>query len=64
LEVRSPNRLLGRLRQATPPVIVRVENNLVLLDPRTVLIEQDALLLSILKSALNNNLSQSAAISI
>lgn len=64
LEVRSPNRLVGRLRQATPPVIVRVENNLILLDPRTVLIEQDALLLSILKSALDNNPSQRAAISI
>ncbi len=64
LEVRSPNRLLEHLRQTTPPVIVRVENNLVLLDPRTVLIEQDPLLLSILKSAPDNLLSHSAAISI
>ena len=33
--------LAARLRQASPPVIGRIENDEVLLDPRTVLAEQD-----------------------
>jgi L-seryl-tRNA(Ser) seleniumtransferase len=37
LDVRSPARFLERLRQASPPVIARTENDKVLLDPRTVL---------------------------
>jgi len=37
----SAEKFLARLRQQTPPVIARIENDRVLLDPRTVLPEQD-----------------------
>lgn len=52
LDVRSPNRFLARLRAAHPPVIARLEADRVLLDPRTVLPEQEPLLLAALQAAL------------
>jgi L-seryl-tRNA(Ser) seleniumtransferase len=52
LSVKSPDRFNSRLRAQSPPVIARTENNLVLLDPRTVLPEQDKNLLRIIKSLL------------
>ncbi len=52
LQVSSPNRFLNRLRQAQPPVIARTEGERVVLDPRTVLQEQDKLLLEALSQAL------------
>jgi L-seryl-tRNA(Ser) seleniumtransferase len=45
LMVKSPDRFLSRLRQQQPPVIARTENDHILLDPRTVLPEQDGALL-------------------
>ncbi len=48
LDSPSPNRLLERLRQANPPLIARLEADRVLLDPRTVLPEQDSALLQVL----------------
>jgi L-seryl-tRNA(Ser) seleniumtransferase len=48
LTVSSPTRFLAKLRQHTPPVIARLENDQILLDPRTVLEEQDTLLLAAL----------------
>jgi L-seryl-tRNA(Ser) seleniumtransferase len=48
LESRSPNHLMERLRQANPPLIARLEADRVLLDPRTVLPEQDPDLLRVL----------------
>ena len=42
--------LAARLRTANPPVIGRIEGDRVLLDPRTVLEEQDDILLGILSS--------------
>ena len=45
LEVKSPDKFLERLRRQQPPVIARTENDRVLLDPRTVLPEQDGALL-------------------
>jgi L-seryl-tRNA(Ser) seleniumtransferase len=50
LDVKSPDRFLSKLRESTPPVIGRTENDRVLLDPRTVLLEQDEVLLGILNS--------------
>jgi len=47
---KSANRTLERLRQADPPVIARLENDRVILDPRTILPEQDTHLLKILAS--------------
>ncbi|GAB4420285.1 MAG: L-seryl-tRNA(Sec) selenium transferase [Anaerolineales bacterium] len=50
LNVRSPDKFLSKLRSANPPVIGRTENDRVLFDPRTVLPEQDEILLKILVS--------------
>ncbi|MFQ5616628.1 MAG: hypothetical protein ACE5GO_09260, partial [Anaerolineales bacterium] len=49
LNVRSPKRFLARLRAATPPVIARAQDKRVLLDPRTVLEEQDESLIEVLR---------------
>jgi len=53
LDVPSPNAFLARLRQATPPVIARIEDGKVVLDPRTVLPEQDPVVITILKDNLH-----------
>ena len=50
LSVKSPDQYLKKLRGQNPPVIARTENDKVLLDPRTVLPEQDTALLSVLHS--------------
>lgn len=47
--VGQPNDAAARLRQCDPPVIARVADDRLLLDPRTVLPEQDAALLNALK---------------
>jgi len=51
----SAERLAMLLRQGTPPVIGRVEHNRLLLDPRTVLPEQDAALIASCKQILSQN---------
>ena len=53
LNVPQPNRFLARLRAASSPVIARVENDRVVLDPRTVLPEEEGAMLTGLRSALN-----------
>ena len=45
--------LAAQLRQATPAVIGRVESGRLLLDPRTVLPEQDGALLQAVRAALS-----------
>lgn len=50
LDVRSPDKFLKKLRQQTPPIIARTENDKILFDPHTVLPEQDHSLLSSLHS--------------
>ena len=52
LSPKSPARFLARLRQSHPPVIARIENDRILLDPRTVLPGQDAVVLACLQTAL------------
>ena len=52
LPVTSPDKFLESLRRQQPPVIARTENDRVLLDPRTVLPEQDGALLVNLMNAL------------
>ncbi len=52
LDVPQPNKFLARLRGMHPPVIARVEADRVVLDPRTVLPEQEGALLVNLKNAL------------
>lgn len=45
LRVRSPNRFIARLRESHPAIIARLEDDRVVLDPRTVLLEQESALL-------------------
>jgi L-seryl-tRNA(Ser) seleniumtransferase len=45
LEVGSPDAVAARLRTGEPPVIARIEDGRLVLDPRTILPEQDATLL-------------------
>ena len=52
IENESPNRLLKKLRQADTPVIARIADGRVLLDPRTVLPEQETDMLAVLKSVI------------
>ena len=52
LPVPQPNRFLARLRGANPPIIGRVQAEQVVLDPRTVLPEQDGPLLVSLQNIL------------
>ena len=53
LETPHPNKFADRLRLADPPIIARVENDRVVIDPRTVLPNQDEPLLGGLKAALD-----------
>jgi len=52
IDTPSPDRAAARLRAHDPPVIVRIEQDLLCLDPRTVLPDQEALLLDALVSVL------------
>jgi L-seryl-tRNA(Ser) seleniumtransferase len=52
LSAPNPDRLMKRLRQQGPPVIARLQDDRVVLDPRTVLPEQEEALLLGLKRAL------------
>jgi L-seryl-tRNA(Ser) seleniumtransferase len=54
LPVSNPNRILGKMRRADPPIIGRVEDDHVALDPRTVLPEQDDALLRGVRQALGS----------
>ena len=53
ITVRSPNRFLEQLRGCTPPIIARLEEERVIFDPRTVLPEQDAVLVNHLQTLLS-----------
>jgi L-seryl-tRNA(Ser) seleniumtransferase len=52
LTVTQPNRFLARLRTAHPPILARIQDNKVVLDPRTVLPEEEGALLVGLENAL------------
>ncbi len=53
LDVPHPNAFADRLREADPPIVARVENDHLMIDPRTVLPGQEQALLSGLTAALN-----------
>ncbi|HEY59841.1 MAG TPA: L-seryl-tRNA(Sec) selenium transferase [Anaerolineae bacterium] len=53
LSVRKPNYFMAKLRAQPAPVIARVENDLVVFDPRTVLPEQEEILIEKIRSLLN-----------
>ena len=48
----GPEEVMGRLRRADPPVVARIEDNQVMLDPRTVLPEEEENMLRSLQTAL------------
>ncbi|MGD0612751.1 MAG: L-seryl-tRNA(Sec) selenium transferase [Anaerolineales bacterium] len=52
LDVKSPDKVLEKLRSEQPPVIARTEKGRLLFDPRTVLPEQDGALLVNLSNVL------------
>ncbi len=52
LDVNSPDKFMAKLRASDPPIIARTENDRVLLDPRTVLLEQESELLRALRENL------------
>jgi L-seryl-tRNA(Ser) seleniumtransferase len=52
LDLEKPDAFLARLRRARPAIIARVENERVLIDPRTVLPKQEGALLVELQNAL------------
>jgi L-seryl-tRNA(Ser) seleniumtransferase len=54
LDLRHPNHQLSRLRKTIPPIIARLEADKLVLDPRTVLIEQEEQLLKNLQKILTN----------
>ncbi len=56
-EVKQPNQFLSILRGLEPPIIARVENDRVVLDPRTVLPEEEGSLLSGLAQAFQTSQS-------
>lgn len=53
IKPRSARQFAARLRQLETPIITRIEDDLVLIDPRTVLPSQEAVLLSNLRDALS-----------
>lgn len=54
LQVKSAEKFLRALRKNNPPIIARTENDKILLDPRTVLPEQEGALLVGLKNLLKD----------
>lgn len=48
VECESPDRLAAHLRQATPPIIARIQDDHLVLDPRTVLVSEEKALLAAL----------------
>jgi L-seryl-tRNA(Ser) seleniumtransferase len=53
LAVSGIDGLAARLRHAVPPVIARIDNERLLFDPRTVLPEQDRVLVDVLQQVLS-----------
>jgi L-seryl-tRNA(Ser) seleniumtransferase len=56
LDAGKPDPFLAKLRSMNPAIIARTENDRVLLDPRTVLPENEDALLAGVKNAMNKNL--------
>ena len=54
ISTRHPNKLLTSLRNAQPPIIARLEENRLVLDPRTILPDQEQPLLSNIKTILGS----------
>jgi L-seryl-tRNA(Ser) seleniumtransferase len=52
LEIPSPDALAAHLRAADPPIVARIEDDRLVLDPRTVLPEQDTMLIKVVRATL------------
>ena len=52
LTVKSPDKFLNKLRRQYPPIVARTANDRILFDPRTVLPEQEKVLIDALRQAL------------
>ena len=55
LDVENPDRMVAALRAADPPVIARIEEDRLVLDPRTVLLEEDRGILGVLLAVLTTS---------
>jgi L-seryl-tRNA(Ser) seleniumtransferase len=55
LSLNHPNACLARLRQASPPVIARLEDDRLVFDPRTVLPEQEDAMLAAVRNTFAND---------
>ena len=55
IAIKSPDKLMAKLRAANPAIIARTEHTRVLLDPRTVLPDQDQTIVSTLKRVLSES---------
>lgn len=53
LDLKKPDDFLHKLRESHPPIIARIEEDRVLLDPRTVFPDQEAAFLRVLSHALD-----------
>jgi L-seryl-tRNA(Ser) seleniumtransferase len=54
ISVAHPNMLLSSLRGAQPPIIARLEEDRLVLDPRTILLDQEERLLTNLRNILSS----------
>jgi L-seryl-tRNA(Ser) seleniumtransferase len=55
LETRAPQKLLSRLRACRPALIARIEDQRVVFDPRTILPDEETLLLAGIRTALGQD---------
>ena len=51
----GPEEVMARLRRADPPVVARIEEDLVMLDPRTVLPEEEEAMIRALRTAMEGS---------
>jgi L-seryl-tRNA(Ser) seleniumtransferase len=55
VQIRSPNHVMDHLRKYHPPVIARLEDEKIIFDPRTVLLEQEPALIAAIGSVVNTH---------
>ena len=58
VEVKNPNQIMARLRESRPAVIARVENNKILFDPRTVLLNDEENFLGVIDQVIRRSLKK------
>ena len=56
VEVKNPDQIMARLRESRPAVIARVENNKILFDPRTVLLNDEENFLGVIDQVIRRSL--------